>query len=614
MKSDGDRSSRSTLKTVVFLVGILTTGSIAATPFEALATSSADHGSSALATVSASVSSHVSKAEAAGLAGDVRSPAPKVAGASGRSVRGRLAVARSQRIQKQARADRAAWAWAQMAILAAALVLVVVVGARNRPRLRPLVRRLLLGLLAAAAAVSYVGDDVFDSSPRALHLKDVYHYWVGTRYFEELGYDGLYECTLAVAAERDWWWASDLSNVRDLRTNEPRPAVELIARGLAECPARFSPDRWQAFSDDVAWFDDVLGFQRWRRILNDHGYNPSPVWASLAKPFASLGGPESLIWLARIDLALLAAAFIGVGWAFGFEAACLAIIVWGTGWLWDARWIGHAFLRQIWFSSAILGVCFIKQGAGVVGGSLVALSSSVRIFPALMAVGVATGWIRRASSGDDGAVLRIRFAIGFALGLCVWLGASFVFVEQGLEAWSAFTRNLSTLRSVTAVNAVGLEPLLWRFDGTSALWQQGAHAIPEIRAPLHRVSLVVRGLVTLGMLALAWRGVRNAEPWEAAAGALFLLPVLTAPSGYYMQFVVLGVMLGARRPAVTCSVLLACFGWILGGVFAPSPNIEFGIASALAMVLVCIVFFSLARPVSRATAEAPDQGLTRAAT
>jgi hypothetical protein len=497
---------------------------------------------------------------------------------------GRGTAAQARGLQKQARVQRERVAWGQIALLAVTCA-VLVDRARRRPRLCAVARRCLLGGLAIAAVGSYFADDAFDGSPGQLHLKDVYHYWMGTRYFDELGYDGLYDCTLAVAVERGSRWVGGLGHARDLRTNEIRPVAELAARGRVECPARFSPARWQAFAHDVAWFEGVLGPRRWRGLLNDHGYNPSPVWALCARPFAAWTDPASVVWLARLDGVLLAAALTAIAWAFGLETALVATIVWGTGWLWDARWVGNAFMRQVWFATSTLAVCCMKQGWGARGGVLAALAATTRLFPGLMVLGWAATLRRGANGRAPDATITGRALAGFAVASIVLVGASLLAWDHGPGRWWDFAQNLSALRSMPSVNLVGLEPLLWRFDGTSQLWQQGAAALPAVRVGASPVSSVIRLVVSFGALALAWRAVRRARPWEAGVIALFLVPILAAPAGYYMQLAVLGVLLGVRRPKMAIAVVAACIGWSTSGVVAGSAIAEFGIASGIALAL-----------------------------
>ncbi|MBW2696799.1 MAG: hypothetical protein JRE70_10025 [Deltaproteobacteria bacterium] len=486
------------------------------------------------------------------------------------SDRARASVERS----REARESLARW---QMALVVSTLGLALWSIHDPAPsRRKRRMRRLAYGAAAFAAIASFYGTQLFERSASSLHLKDVYHYWLGTRYFAELGYGELYDCTLAVAEEQDWWWVHALPYARDLRTMQTREARALIQRGVRECKGQFSEARWASFTKDVTWFNEQFGAHQWRRVLNDHGYNPSPIWALAAAPFAAAVSPESLRWLARLDVLLLAGAFTAVGWAFGLELACLTIVIWGTGWLWDARWVGNAFLRQMWFSAALVGLCCLKQRREIAASVLIGYASWLRLFPAIALAGYGLSavrrWIRAGSLPRDAR----RFALGFAVSSAVLVAASFASSGIDLETYEGFGRNLVTLRTVPSINLVGLEPLLWRLDGTSEIWRMPTEAIAEQpldRPSESRVMLWLVGAIAIGAFCLV---TRDALPWEASAATFTLLPMLAAPACYYMQIVVLGVVLGARRPWVVIWLLAACLGWLATGVLAPNRNIEYG--------------------------------------
>ena len=67
---------------------------------------------------------------------------------------------------------------------------------RGRPRHRLRERRIALGCLAALAFGA--GQNFFVwSRELGFHIHDVYHYYLGAKYFPELGYHDLYRCSLA---------------------------------------------------------------------------------------------------------------------------------------------------------------------------------------------------------------------------------------------------------------------------------------------------------------------------------------------------------------------------------------------------------------------------------
>ncbi|GAG15894.1 unnamed protein product, partial [marine sediment metagenome] len=133
------------------------------------------------------------------------------------------------------------------------LLAVVVVALRHlRPgKLEPEKAGQLLMLMAVVAVAAYPNFGRFHGRS-GIHHWEQFHYLLGSKYFPELRYDGLYVASLAAERELNLGLRSQ-SHIRDLRTNEVVPA-----RGLTdhrrEVKGRFSPERWKAFVDDTRYF------------------------------------------------------------------------------------------------------------------------------------------------------------------------------------------------------------------------------------------------------------------------------------------------------------------------------------------------------------------------
>jgi len=44
------------------------------------------------------------------------------------------------------------------------------------------------------------------------------------------------------------------------------------------CKQHFTPDRWQSFHHDLAYFRTLENARRWDDAQADHGFNGTPVW------------------------------------------------------------------------------------------------------------------------------------------------------------------------------------------------------------------------------------------------------------------------------------------------------------------------------------------------
>jgi len=89
-----------------------------------------------------------------------------------------------------------------------------------------------------------------------IHEWDAYHYYIGAKYAPELGYTRLYFCTIVADAEDGRLGDGARRKVRDLETNRVVTADTLLLEP-GRCTGHFSPERWQAFKHDVAWFRQI---------------------------------------------------------------------------------------------------------------------------------------------------------------------------------------------------------------------------------------------------------------------------------------------------------------------------------------------------------------------
>src|SRR5262249_38774702 len=141
-----------------------------------------------------------------------------------------------------------------------------------------------LGVLAFCAYFNFFHFHFDDF----VHQWDVYHYYVGAKYFPELGYTRIYECTTVAEAEMFGRDAVKNRTIRDLVTNEAEPVAPLLA-APGRCKDHFTDARWREFSTDIAFFRNQFSAGRWFEVLHDHGYNATPVWGVAGRLLAGTG-------------------------------------------------------------------------------------------------------------------------------------------------------------------------------------------------------------------------------------------------------------------------------------------------------------------------------------
>ncbi|MGD8895014.1 MAG: hypothetical protein PVJ73_03165 [Acidobacteriota bacterium] len=426
--------------------------------------------------------------------------------------------------------------------LAALLMLVVAWGLlARRSTPRPREERVRRGAFFALAFVSLMAwPYLFNFHfPRFVHASEMFHYYMGAKYLPELGYTRLYACTLVVDAED----GVDLTDrvVRDLRDNRRVPAASQLERS-AECHARFTARRWEAFRHDTAFFRNAMGEHGWFRARDDHGFNATPAWAVLGGLLAGLT-PASwaqIVPLALLDLALLAGLFVMIGRGFGAEAAALAAGYFGLNFLSQFGWTGGSLLRYDWLFLLVAGVVALRTERPALAGFALASSTLLRVFPVCAFLGLGLKALAEVVQGRSlRPLLRYRrFAAG-SLAAGVLLLSTSVLQNGRARIWTEFAENTTKHMATESVNYVGL-PIFLGYDPASRIEIMTDPLLPDLVAAWReRVAdseRRVRGAhwaATAAFLLLLTMAVRRASDWTAATLGVGLMPILLKLSGYY---------------------------------------------------------------------------------
>ncbi len=435
-------------------------------------------------------------------------------------------------------------------------------------------RLLILGVLTVLAAVNYSNYFAFHGHGQRVfvHLHDVAHYYLGAKYYRELGYTGLYTAMLRAEAEvfDNRFKAVE---ARDLETYE-RVHIRVLLRRSDPVKAAFTAARWADFRRDVAHFRQRLGPQ-WGKVLLDHGYNPTPVWTLLGGALANLvpaGSERGILLLCLLDPLLLALAFAAVGRAFGLETMLLSAlhfcVVFGA----TFGWTGGAYLRYLWFFALVAGLAALHRRRYGTAGALLALSTLLRVFPAffflpLLFKAAALVWrrLRGGPRGDEPRNVDSRTAglqarrylafFGSAAATAAVLFLATAFLDPGgrtradgrpFRPWTEFRTNMGRHVKNIAPNIVGLtEALAWRPGAEEQVNEEGFAALKERRQRIHRVQLA---LVLLPALLVAGLLARRRTDLAAAALALPLLYLGLSLAAYYYAFLVVLILVHRAAP------------------------------------------------------------------
>lgn len=450
-------------------------------------------------------------------------------------------------------------------------------------------------LVALAIATLFGWWHPYRGSLRAwLHVHDAFHYFLGAKYFDELGYQRLYYCAAVADAEAGIGPLLARSQMRNLETNEIQPTAAAL-RDPAYCKQHFSPERWQAFSEDLEFFRKKLPVPDWLKLRSDHGYNPPPTW-TLAGGLLTHTGPASrrqFFWLTAIDPILLTGMFAALGWAFGWRVMCIALIYWGANQPASWEWAGGSILRFDWLASAVVGICCLRRGRPASAGVLLAWATGVRMIPGAIVAGIALaallrmGRLRTFLPSPD----QRRFALAFGAALALILTLSSLWT--GPRSWIDFAHNSRLHLGTETVNRMGLRPLLaYRHDMRLAQtldstapdpfsrWRAERMATSDARRPLW----VAIALAYLTLLVFA---LRRQPDWLAGVLGIGALPVFLEFGSYYFGILAAFACLADRRPELGVGLmLLAAVSWWAGTWGGPDRDVLVAVASFATLLFV----------------------------
>jgi hypothetical protein len=443
---------------------------------------------------------------------------------------------------------------AACAAIAAAAVLREAFSPPRFPALRGIVKA-CLGVSAVLSVLAFynLGQPQFWDSenqrPMPVHVLDLRQYFGTVKYFDEIGYRGLYDADIAAYVEDTP--GATLDNMRDtpmrnLDTHRMSTVGDERAK-IEEVRRRFSPERWEEYKKDARYFREVMGPDDYLHYMVDFGGNATPVWIGIAHLLFNPVEASTTLFLLTglLDPLLFLATFAAIWRCFGFRTMAIVMVVFGANdfIMYGTNW-GGATLRHDWLMFIGLGACAMKRERWALGGFFLALSTMIRAFPIITLVSAAfpLGWWlyeRREANGRWPALREIRVAqrpalrlLGSALATGLLLLALSA-ARWSVPAWTDWLSKVTKLSVDAHGNSIALRGLI-------AGWEAGHAQLIQARW-----ALFVAGLAFyVGMVMLWCRG----KPLERAAMAgLILIPVVFYPANYYIHVVCFLPLLAVER-------------------------------------------------------------------
>jgi hypothetical protein len=364
------------------------------------------------------------------------------------------------------------------------------------------------------------------------HYHDVIHYYLGTRYFAEVGYTDLYPALVLADFEDAPSTFEPRAPVRDQRTDLITTRASTLEAARFVRPA-FSDERWQTFKRDAAIFRNAMTASDWRDVMGDHGYNGTPAVTALLGALANqpwIASETFIRGVAVLDPLLIALFAALCALHGGWELALVFLFFTFANPLNDYSFIGGSYLRYAYYVALAAGLLALINARQRACGTWLSIAGWLRIFP-LAIYGFLL--LRDLAGGDRrqrlraNALLHTSFA---AVTFAILVATSLVTTPDGRNPWLLFADKITAHASSAGLNQLYLAvpicslPLVAStFADNSALagdwelekrcrhdhpWWIGAAAIP--------------------LLGIALTALRHATPIQAVLPALlatFVLPM-----------------------------------------------------------------------------------------
>jgi hypothetical protein len=428
-----------------------------------------------------------------------------------------------------------------------------------------------------------------------LHPTELFHYIIGSKYSSEVGYDGLYACSVIADAE-DGLNVSHVK-IRDLKTNQIIGA-DSIYPDQQKYKDRFTDVQWRKFKRDNRWFRNFCGSYEWKKARRDHGFNASPVWIILGKTLSSIGVVSKgyITFLAGIDVIILIVLWVVVYRVFGWQGTAVAMIFWGTNALSGFFWTGGSFLRQDWLFWTVMSIVFLKKRRMFCAGMTLAYASLLRIFPVILVAGVILKAITQMVTEkkfDPDKQLR-KFLAGAVLATAILIPLS-IMVTGRTAVYQEFYDNSRKHVSTSSTNLIGVRNILsynheYRGQESNDIFTLDPYQLwKEKRAESFAGKKITYWILLAGFILLLSRAVRNEEYWVAAVLGVGFVPFVNDLGGYYYSMLLAFGLLWERKGKTGLLLLLLSLLTLVITIFTDQYDEQYILMSIAVVLFVIIV-------------------------
>lgn len=409
---------------------------------------------------------------------------------------------------------------------AAAIALLFFVRVASQYRLKGIARPVSIALLILAllAVPMYLDFGYYPKHGRFMNPHGWFHYYLGAKYSDEVGYENLYNAVVVANTENNGKLKHD--RVREMKHYSWVRASDIM-REAATYKALFSETRWQEFKKDVAYFQQITIDRRWPGVVHDKGYNATPTWNMVGAILTNLTDTakpmqmRALLWLDPLLLALMLGL---VSRVFGWRVMAFMLVYFGTHFaftMYGVNEIRGAFLRWDWLALMGISICLLKRGWYKTAGGLMAYAGMARLFPLVFLFGLGAKFVWDIFKRRRLERKYVEFFAAFAVVGVAIVAASVVW-DGGLQHWQDFFAKIAMHDEGLSSQRTGFKyAFIDTFEGSGGKqeWFED-----------HQLSWRACQLFAL---IVAFFAVRKLEDYESVAFSYVPMYFLSAPTTYY---------------------------------------------------------------------------------
>lgn len=352
-------------------------------------------------------------------------------------------------------------------------LLVAILGGLG-PLLRK-VERVVLFLLVILSAGHWLYGAGGLARSKYVHFYDAYHYFLGPKYYEELRYFDLYECTILADAETTRSIRNqDTRNLRRYGFTKTDRVLE-----KSQCKSNFTPERWESFRADYETIAKAAGPRTMHRVIRDYGYNGTPfnAWVGGGIAHSFHLDYASITFATLIDTLSICALMAAIALTFGWNLGGLVAIAFFTAFSDRFAYIGGSFFRYHWMVLTGFGLIAMARRRYATSSVLISLAAMLNVFPVLFLLGLGgkacIDWIRTQTIQR----VHLRFA---GVSIATALGAFLLSLLQpgGLTNWREFFGDMSKHSQLVTVSRIGFRYVfLYRGESSSEGFSNAARTV-----------------------------------------------------------------------------------------------------------------------------------------